>query len=329
MSNELNDDDTGIIKEPEVVMEGKTANVVLDSQLFSSFMGCARKGNYRFNRNLVSTKGKSNALECGSYVHTIFEHYYRAIIAGKSKGDAISIGFDAGDEYVRGYHPDNKYVLDADEKGIHNTPLTAADASSPYQTSIEQARQTMDEYFQHYLNDMWTPIAVEEVRGDLIFEADDIRIIWKAKYDLIVDTSAGLMSVDHKTMKQRKDTMTLNNQFMGQCLVLKNRTVIVNKVGFQKTVKPHDKFTRPGINYTFDNLEEQRTEVIPYYARMWVAYKEANFYPPNYQQCENKFGMCEFYEDICRNDRGMREEALKIFFKEDRPWDVLNVASDE
>jgi hypothetical protein len=63
-------------------------NVILDSQILTSLMGCPRLTDFRFNHNLVSIGGKSNSLEVGSIVHTFLEQYYKKIRDGFKKSDA-------------------------------------------------------------------------------------------------------------------------------------------------------------------------------------------------------------------------------------------------
>lgn len=283
----------------EVMVQRK--NVVLDATMLSTLMGCARLADFRFNLNLVSVNGKSPSLEMGSIVHTILEYFNRAIIAGASRSNAIEAGFVAGRNMA------------ANPKEIVNC--------SPQ--DIELAFNTMEEYFDFYKNDFWIPLAVEEVRGEILYEDDEIRVLWKAKFDAIVDTNQGIFPEDHKTMKQRRDSIPLNNQFMGQCILLKTRQIIINKIGFQTSLKAHEKFTRPIMTFPSDALIEWQSEILPYYAKIMLLYGESGYWPPNFTHCENKFGACNFV-DVCKANPNLREDELKRAFIVGTPWDPTN-----
>lgn len=291
--------------------------IALDSQVLTNLMGCARLTNYAFNLNYHRKGGKSNSLEVGSLVHCILEFSNKALIDGKSRTDAIADGFAAGKEYIEQYKETNKYVLDKEHKGLTNTP----ESGDRYIIGINEVFSTMEQYFDYWKSDSWTVIAAEETRGEVIYSDDEMEILWKAKFDKISDTPYGFISTDYKTMKQRRDTLSLNNQFMGQCLLLKSRNVVVDKIGFQSSLKPEEKFLKVNIPYSMDRLIEQRDETIPHYARMLIAYSGAEYWPPNYTHCETKYGKCDFV-GICEHDRNMRLEALGIDFEIGKAWDV-------
>ena len=283
---------------PEILIPKR--NIVMDSQVLSTLMSCPRLCDFRFNHNFQSIKGKSESLGMGSIVHTFLENYYKNVINGLSKPQAEAFADTAARDYAmseecNGVAPDSK----------------------------EWAFETCHQYLEHYKNDFWIPLEVEIVKSQILYEDDEIRILWKAKLDLTMDTTQGIYPVDHKTMKQRRNTLILNNQFMGQCILMGTRLMFVNKIGFQKTLKPADKFVRDPVSYSFDQLHEWQSVILPYYAKFYLAYTESEYWPPNFTHCESKFGPCPFL-DVCSVDRGMREETLGQQFVVGEPWDVTN-----
>lgn len=306
-------------------------NIILDATLLSSLMSCARLTDFKFNHNFQPIGGKSNSLECGSMVHVILEVYNKSLILGKSRADSISAGMNAGLKYVEYGDAGVVTTLEfgivlslpngVDAQPLQNTP--ADNETSPSRIGYNYVIDTMNQYFDFYKSDTWTPVQVEYVKSMLIYEDESLRILWKAKLDLTVDTNDGIYPVDHKTMKQRRDSLSLNNQFMGQCLVTKTRQVIIDKIGFQASLKPREKFTRPMISYSLNRLTEWSQVIVPYYARLFVEYDQTGYWPPNFTHCENKYGFCPF-KDVCSTDTTMREEELRINFEIGKKWDPTN-----
>lgn len=330
-------------------------NIILDSQIFNSLVACARLTDLRFNHNLQSLDGKSNSLEVGSLVHKVMEVFNRSIIHGLKRDEAINHGLIAGEMYVRGcqhctnFQPIHDPLYTNTEPpvtshicgptcitkpscghqpdeypGVINTPQII-DKDNPqhkYKVSSKWALETCEQYFDFWKNDSWIPLEVEVTKGEVLYEDDEIRILWKVKIDKMVDTNQGIFPSDYKTMKQNRNTISLNNQFKGQCLVTKTRQVWIDKIGFQTTLGASEKFKRVPISYSADQLLEWQSMELPFYAKMMLMYNETGYWPPNYTHCENKYGMCQFYEDVCRADRGMREENLKMHFKIGKKWDI-------
>ena len=266
----------------------------MDSQIITTLQGCDRKADYRFNHQLIPINGKSRSLEKGSLVHEFLEAYYKAIKNGSNKAVAESMGHVAAERYI---------------KEMKNTPIEEA----------QEAIDTCHQYVKFRKNDAWAIIDVEAGKGEFVFEDDEIRVLYKVKYDLIVDTNQEVTSIDHKTMSRNGETLDLNNQFMGQCLLLKTSGMIVNKVGFQKSLKPEEKFVRVRMSYSKDRLAEF-VELIGYYAKVLINNTEQDYWPPRFTACDKFFG-CE-YKKVCSGDRNDRNRLLKEQFIVGEPWDV-------
>jgi hypothetical protein len=324
MNNELED----II---DISPINKKKNVIMDATLLTSLMNCPRLADFRFHHNFTPIGGKSNSLECGSIMHKFLEVYYGSMIKRVSKEQSFGFGITAAELYIRGCqdctnfvptkelakpacgHPPNEYP------GVSNTPKDSVE----YKTGWQFVLDTCDEYHRFYSNDHWVPLEVEVVKGEILYEDDEIRVMWKAKLDWVVDTNQGIYPVDHKTMKQRRETLSLNNQFIGQCLLMKTRNMFINKIGFQKTLKPAEKFLRPALGYSAARLLEWQSETLPFYAKLLLMYNEVGHFPPQFGQCEGKYGNCPFVR-VCEADPHMREEELKLGFMIGPSWNPIS-----
>ena len=303
-------------------------NVAFDATIFSSLEGCATFTDIRFNHQMVPLRGKSNSLEVGSLIHKVLEVYYSHIINGFPRTISIGQALAAGQMFIDGCpyckdgeteKPECKHEP-GEYPGMTNTP----EQSEGHATGWKFALQTCEEYFEFYKNDALIPLFTEFVKGEVLYEDDEIRVLWKAKIDLGVDTNQiGIVSMDHKTFKQRRDKSSLSNQFIGQCLLMKSRSVIVNKIGLQSSYKIADRLSREVVSYSQDRLSEWQNETLPYYAYKYIQYKESGYWPPNYTHCDNVYGSCA-YKQVCESDRNMRGEVLNNNYRKTLVWDPKN-----
>lgn len=275
----------------------KRQNIILDATTLSNLMSCGRLTDFRHNRDFVSNDGKSVSLEMGSIIHAYLENYYGGIINGLKREDAVGFGLAAATAYSQ-----------------------SSEVTNSSSEDIDLCMSTIDIYREYYKNEQWIPLEVEIVKQEVVYTDDTIRIMWKAKLDLVADTNQGIYPIDHKTMKQRRDSSSLNNQFLGQCLLMKTRNVIINKIGFQKSLKPSERMSRPIISYSADRINEWQSTILPYWSYQMLSYAESGYWPPNWTHCENKFGFCQF-KDVCEADRGMRESVISMNFIVGEKWD--------
>lgn len=307
-------------------------NIILDATILTALMGCGRLFDFRFNYNLQSISGKSNSLECGLIIHKFLEVYNLSLIKGLNRSQAIGHGMSAAEMYIHGCKHCTNFTPSPDElkpkcnhtineyEGVKNTPSD----DDGYKIGWKRVLLTIEEYNEFYKNDHWIPLEVEVVKSKLLYEDDDIRVMWKAKLDLVVDTNQGIHAVDHKTMKQNRSITNLNNQFSGQCIVMGSKRIFLNKIGFQKTLPPAEKFKREPITYSSPRLIEWQSETVPYWAKMLVMYAETGVWPPNYTNCETKYGPCNF-KSVCESDPEMREEELKLGFMIGPKWNPTSI----
>ena len=303
-------------------------NVIFDATTLSSLMSCARFGDLKLNHRFTTSKGRSNSLEVGTLIHKVLEVYYKHMINGFSRTVAIGNALTAGQLFISGcpHCADSTVEKPAckhdpgEYPGLSNTP----EMNEKYTVGWRFALETCQQYFDFYKNDSFIPLACEQVKGEVLFEDDEIRVLWKAKFDLIIDTNQiGIVSMDHKSFKQRRDKTTLNNQTTGQCILLKARNVIINKIGLQTTLKIEERLTREVVSYSADRLLEWQGEILPYYAYKYIQFTESGYWPPNYTHCDTMFGPCMF-KAVCEADRNMRQEVLQNEYMIGPVWDPTN-----
>lgn len=314
-------------------------NVIMDATTLSSLMSCARYMDLRFNHRFGAMKGRSNSLEVGSLIHKVLEVYYKHKLKGFKTETAIGQAMTAGKMYIDGCPFCSVMRTDEDGNtikpecgheieeypGVTNTP----ENSSGFTTGWKFALDTCEQYFIHYRNDALIPLSAEDVRAAVLYEDDEIRIMWKAKFDLVVDTNQiGIVSLDHKTFKQRRAKSSLSNQFMGHCMLLSSRNVIKNNIGLQTTLKIEERLTREVISYSADRLIEWQSEILPYYAYKYIQFTETGFWPPDFTHCDNMFGACQF-KSVCESNREMREEVLRNEFQILPIWDPTNKKDED
>jgi hypothetical protein len=318
---------------PELLIK-KKQSIALDATLTTALMECGTKLDLRFNHRFVPIAGKSNSLEVGSIVHKFLEVYYESIYNGIKRNDACGFGLAAAELYVRGCpycfdfiptaeltqpkcgHQINEYP------GVENTPID----NDKDRIGWKYALDSCELYHERWKNDSWKPVKTEHVLGKVIYEDDNIQVLWKAKIDSLMETYGprGIVSMDHKTMKQRRTSLSMNNQFIGQCILTNSQTMFINRFGWQTTLKPEQKFERVAMNYTMARINEWKNEIIPYWAYKLLEYHDDDYYPPNWTSCHSQYGWCQFHS-ICDADPGIREELLRQKFMVGKEWDIQNV----
>lgn len=265
----------------------------IDSQILSTIMQCAKMTELRFIRNL-GTETKPEPFERGDLLHKTFAHYYKEVQNGISRSFASSHALQFGREFA--------IKLQLDDIEINDIL---------YQCS---------EYFLYYADESWEPVAVEQPFSFILYEDDDLKIVYGGVIDLVVAIQhMPILPVDHKSQKKRYDISDLSNQFMGYATALQVNNLVINKVGFQKTLPPNERFSRKTLSYTDERLHEWRVKTAVSWARQLIFHEETGIWPMNLTSCD-KFAGCMYRNTVCRASPDVREYNIEKHYVIQEPW---------
>ena len=292
----------------------KTLNV--DSQVINTIQLCARRTQYAFLESLTLPE-KAEPLERGDLMHKMMECYYGL------KGQCLS----PTSEVQKALTEVNTSVL-VDHASIVQACLTigehfGAGLQLPLD-EVEQCLYQFKEYANYYEHDSWNPISVEAVGSEILYQDDDYRFIYSVKIDLIAEQGNMRAPWDHKTSKKRTPPVSLSNQFMGYCWALGTNNIVVNKIGFQKTLKPAERFERHILEYTNAQIEEWRVNTVKWCFKL-MEHIEKNEWDQNFTSCD-KYSGC-IYAKLCESDPQIRDLVKVREYKVTDEWDVARLLS--
>jgi hypothetical protein len=305
-------------------MAMKPRIIDVDSTTLSNIQLCARKAQYNNIYNLAPYE-KGEALEKGDLMHRMLEVYY-------------SLRLDQGPDLNS-----PTWLELADEANIHPNKDKDSDPD-PIKTSIdagiffasklsiesEVSEEVIDQfkaYCEYYEHDFWHPLAVEEVGRVVMYEDSEILISYTYKIDLVAEKGNLKAPFDHKTSQRRGAPSAMSNQFIGYCYATGLNMIVINKIGFQKSLKPSERFERHMIPISDDKIDEWRENTI-LWAKQWDYFHNIlKQYPMNFTSCD-KFGGCMFRR-VCESDRENREWNLNRDFQVVEKWDVGRILIKE
>src|SRR3990167_4238631 len=191
--------------------------------------------------------------------------------------------------------------------------------------------KSLVEYFKYIQNQSWIPLFAEQHFKFIAYEDSSIRlrVILTGRIDLGLKTpQIPLIPVDNKTESERWFYSQLSNQFKIYALACKVNVLGVQRFGFQKTLKPEEKFKMELIPFDPDVLEEFRTVTLPYYCKQLLLMREEGYYPKNHSSCISGHFACQFSDKynggICNVSRNIRDQKIERYFTVGEPWDPAN-----
>ncbi len=273
--------------------------------------------NLNFLQNLRPL-AKVTPIEKGSLLHDVMEVYY-SIIGGciSSRSEVFKDLREAGLDFS-GLATERQQVAQyAIEAGRYRAVSRDLDPDEVQETLFQ-----CGEYFTYYKNDAYNPIAVEQVASKIIYEDEDVKFIYVGKMDLVVERGHKIMPVDHKSGSRNTEPSDMSNQFMGYSYLMGNSSIMVNRIGFQKTYAPNKRFQRFVFTYTHGRIQEWVQNTVDVMFRILDAI-DNNHFARDYTSCD-KYSGCQF-KAICVSDPAVREMKIDRFYQVGPKWDPMSL----
>jgi PD-(D/E)XK nuclease superfamily len=290
------------IQEAQIILKKSKTNILFDSTILNTLQMCAAKTKFEFEMNL-RTLQKAEPLEKGDLLHKILEHYY---LQHKEIGARLVLETDLF----------NKAKQEALEFGERHSMTLSLE-----QSVIQETMKQTEIYLDHTRMDGWEILAVEEPFIVRLYDDEDITVNLAGKIDLIInEPQLGSCVADHKSGSRQETPLRLSNQFTAYSYATDIPIVIVNKIGFQKTVPTEQRMRRYPIRYTEYLINKWKANTV-WWAQQYAFFLENDTWPENRTSCD-KYGGC-IYQSIC--DAGTlegRDAMIQNRFVVSEPWDV-------
>lgn len=281
----------------EILKESKP-NITLDISQYDTFRMCEMKY-YLRHILLREPLEKAAALDRGSLVHLACEVYYTKLKLGTPYQDAVVFALSS----VR-------------TAGTTESSLDVDD--------VLKVIDTMEQYFDYWrvADQNIQIVEVEKPFIYLLHEAEHYRLYMSGKIDLIItDNKYTNLPWDHKSFDRTFETTRMSNQFKNYANALNSNFLIVNKIGMQKTLKPHEKFLRVPLSFDHLYLEQWKKNVINCIDHFVNCLAEG-YWPQNETSCFKFNRKCE-YHDVCDSSgEAARQYKLYTMYSNGEKWDV-------
>ena len=298
--------------------------ISIDSTILNTFQLCARKAQYNFEEHLQPPT-KAEPLERGDLLHKMMELYYGLVFAS---GDQWVISND-NDTIVKLADAGLITSLNEDFSDWEKRVKFAVEAARYFATKMELGVDEVEEtifqfgaYAKHFQYDTWMPLAVEEVGSKKIYEDEETIIVYNFKIDVIMEKDGMVIPWDHKTSKRSQYPSSLSNQFIGYAFGVNAKHVIVNKIGFQKTKSPSERFQRDLLTYEAERIEEWLVNTI-WWTQMYDHHRLTDTWPMNLTSCD-KYSGC-VYSDLCEKGASSRDWIKERQYIVGQAWDVASI----
>lgn len=272
-------------------------NIVWDATLLDAYQNCDAYFNYRHNLN-KTTVLKAKALDQGGVMHHGFESYYEGLKQGQPFESCVDMGLKS----IR------VALTDSDLDSLQGERCLAVLEECLIRWRIEDRG--------------WMITAVESPFSFILYEDELIRIMMIGKIDLLWSNHQYTdLPVDHKTYERDFELSRLANQFTCYSYACDSNFLMVNRVGFQTSIKPEIKHKRIMLSYDPIFKEQWRRNVIRLAYRYYDSCSEDSW-PMNPTSCF-KFNRPCIYKPVCETTGDENKlHKLNTDFLTGERWDV-------
>jgi hypothetical protein len=282
--------------------------IVLDSQRLKMIKTCAAKYDNVFNRKYIPIT-RAVPLERGSAIHIMLDRY-NTLRKYRDRWGIQSV-----------YNPHRAHSLVDIVKICIRVFEHAAIKMDLAIEECDDMIRVFKEYVEYYQNEPHETLAVEEVGSKVLYESPELVIIYETKIDWITRLHhIPVLPWDHKTYSRRGPMSQLDDQFIGYCWMLNVLNIGINRIGFQTTVAPKDKFLRPIFSYPQRVIDGWVQNTIWWVMQLREHYR-TGIWPLNETSCD-KYSGCPF-QLVCMTEPNLRDwKARSLFDIGDQAWDV-------
>lgn len=277
-------------------------NVVLDMSKYDMFLLCPQRFQYRYEMNKELPQ-KAKPLDRGNLMHVANEFYYEGIRQNIKYQERVDLAL-------------------MKMKQCYAMELNSAVSQEDFNWIVD----TMIQYYDHwrFKDESMIIRDVEKPFLKVLYEDEQLRIALSGKIDLFIEESREFYPMDTKSMERNREVIRLNNQFRCYCWATDTYKAVVNKIGLQTSLKPHDKFLR--VPVTYDNLmiDDWKQNVINNVFK-YIECVGTGIWPMNETSCDKYNRKCE-YLDICESS-GKEAKFFKLNnnYVTVEPWDVTKI----
>jgi len=291
--------------------------ITLDSTILNTISLCERRTQYQFI-DAIGPAQKAEPLERGDLLHKMLE-IYESLRCNLVNPEAAT--WKALEEAEMIPLQENEAAPNANKDFAISAGRYFATKMDLHPDEIEEVIFQFTEYIDYYKNDPWDTLALESIGSKVLFESEELKVLYTFKIDRLAKREQIIAPWDYKTSKRRSDTSSLSNQFIGYAWATDSNYVIVDKIGFQKTLKREERFQRLFLSYDAERIAEWQLNATKWaitYARLLEG-DDPLSNSMNLTSCD-KFGGC-IYRPICEKPPSAREWIISRDYVQGEKWD--------